>query len=278
MTAWERPSIAGALAWARKYIPPPEARLLLRHVHGCTAAHLAAWPEETLPAAEREAFRRLVERRKAGEPVAYLTGLREFYGRDFLVTQAVLIPRPETELLVELALHRLAAEARPTVLDLGTGSGALAVTLALEWDCADVTALDYSREALEVAKTNAERLDAKIGFLHGDWYAALGEARFHLIVANPPYIPEGDPHLARGDLRFEPRAALVAGDDGLACLAPIVAGASRHLEHGGWLLMEHGHDQAAAVRGLLAGAGFSGIASWPDLAGIPRVSGGRWRA
>ncbi|MDR2092433.1 MAG: peptide chain release factor N(5)-glutamine methyltransferase [Azoarcus sp.] len=277
MTAAEHPDIAGALAWARQHIPPLEARLLLRHVLGCTAAHLAAWPEETLPATTWDAFRRLVERRAAGEPVAYLTGRREFYGRDFLVTSAVLIPRPETELLVELALPRLAAEARPCVLDLGTGSGALAITLALARDCTEVTALDDSREALEVARSNAARLGADVFFLHSDWYAALGEARFHLIVANPPYIPEGDPHLAQGDLRFEPRAALVAGDGGLGSLARIVAGAGRHLEQGGWLLMEHGYDQSAAVRGLLAEAGFGDIASWPDLAGIPRVSGGRWQ-
>ncbi|MDR1228109.1 MAG: peptide chain release factor N(5)-glutamine methyltransferase [Azoarcus sp.] len=268
--------LAGALAWARKRIAPPEARLLLRHVHRCQAAHLAAWPEEALPAGEWESFRRLVERRAAGEPAAYLTGLREFYGRDFLVTPDVLIPRPETELLIERALSRFAAEPRLKTLDLGTGSGVLAVTLALELDRAEITALDRSREALEVAKSNAARLGAKVSFLHGDWYATLDGERYRLIVANPPYIAEGDPHLALGDLRFEPRAALAAGENGLADLAHIVAGAGRRLESGGWLFMEHGHDQSAAVRGLLANAGFTGIASWPDLAGIERVSGGRW--
>ncbi|MDR1461692.1 MAG: peptide chain release factor N(5)-glutamine methyltransferase [Azoarcus sp.] len=268
--------LAGALAWARKHIVPSEARLLLRHVHRCQAAQLAAWPEEALPAVEWETFRRLVERREAGEPLAYLTGLREFYGRDFLVTPAVLIPRPETELLIDLALSRFSEEPRLKALDLGTGSGVLAITLALELDCAEITALDQSNEALEVAKSNAARLGANLAFLRSDWYAALGGERYQLIVANPPYIAEGDPHLAMGDLRFEPRAALAAGENGLASLAHIISGAGRHLEDGGWLLMEHGYDQSAAVRGLLADAAFTDIASWPDLAGIDRVSGGRW--
>ncbi|MDR0634104.1 MAG: peptide chain release factor N(5)-glutamine methyltransferase [Azoarcus sp.] len=268
--------LAGALAWARKRIAPPEARLLLCHVRGCQAAHLAAWPEEALPAADWEVFRDLVGRRARGEPVAYLVGEREFYGRSFRVDPRVLIPRPETELLVELVLARFAGVPCLRALDLGTGSGALAVTLALEMDRAEVTALDQSREALDVARGNAARLGARVAFRHGDWFAGLDNDRYRLIVANPPYVAESDPHLAMGDLRFEPRAALAAGDDGLADLARIVAGAGRHLENGGWLLMEHGYDQAVAVRSLLAGAGFAAIATWPDLAGIGRVSGGCW--
>jgi release factor glutamine methyltransferase len=263
-----------ALAWARTKIAPSEARLLLRHVHRCHAAHLAAWPEEALPAAEQEIFHRLVERRAAGEPAAYLIGRREFYGRDFLVTPEVLIPRPETELLIELALARVPAEAR--ALDLGTGSGVLAITLALELERAEITALDHSRAALDVASSNAARLGAKVSFLCSDWYAALDGRRYQLIVANPPYIAEDDPHLGMGDLHFEPREALAAGKNGLACLAHIAAGAGRHLENGGWLFMEHGYDQSAAVRGFLVDAGFTEVVSWSDLAGIERISGGRW--
>ena len=218
----------------------------------------------------------LVERRAAGEPVAYLTGTREFYGREFLVTPAVLIPRPETELLVELALAHFPGWRGLRVLDLGTGSGALAVTLALELEVAELVALDRSREALWVAMANAAKLGASVSFVQSDWFGALGDEQFELIVSNPPYIAAGDPHLERGDVRFEPRAALAAGPQGLDDLAEIVAGAPARLVDGGWLFLEHGYDQAAAARSLLADAGFAAIASWADLAGIERVSGGRW--
>lgn len=212
----------------------------------------------------------------AGEPVAYLTGEREFFGREFMVTPAVLIPRPDTELLVELALAHFAGRKDMRVLDMGTGSGALAVTLALELDDADVIALDRSREALWVAMANAARLGASVSFVHSDWFAALGEERFHLIVANPPYVAAGDPHLEQGDVRFEPPGALAAGPAGLDDLAEIVMQAPARLEPDGWLFLEHGYDQAVAVRGLLADGGFAAIASWKDIAGIERVSGGRW--
>lgn len=271
------PDIASALAWARTRIDLMDARVLLRHVLQCPASTLVAWPERVLAAEDWAQFADLVARRHAGEPVAYLIGAREFYGRDFLVTPAVLIPRPDTELLVELAVAHFAGRLRPHVLDLGTGSGALAVTLALELDGAEVTAVDRSREALWVAMANATRLGASVSFVQSDWYAALGGERFHLIVANPPYIAAADPHLEQGDLRFEPRTALAAGPAGLDDLAEIVAGAPHHLEEGGWLFMEHGYDQASAVRGLLADAGFADIASWRDLADIERASGGRWR-
>ncbi len=269
--------IAGALAWARGLIDLMDARVLLRHVLQCPAARLVAWPEQRLEAADWACYRGLVERRAAGEPVAYLTGAREFYGREFRVTPAVLIPRPDTELLVELALAHFAGRRGARVLDLGTGSGALAVTLALELDAPELTALDRSREALWVAMANAARLGASVSFVQSDWFAALGEERFELIVANPPYIAAADPHLEEGDLRFEPRAALAAGAAGLDDLAEIVAAAPARLEAGGWLFLEHGYDQAAAVRGLLADAGFASIASWKDIAGIERASGGCWR-
>ncbi|TAH45788.1 MAG: peptide chain release factor N(5)-glutamine methyltransferase [Betaproteobacteria bacterium] len=272
----ELPDIARALTWGRARIDVMDARVLLRHVLQCPASRLAAWPEQLLDAEDWAAYRELVERRAAGEPVAYLTGEREFYGRNFMVTPAVLIPRPDTELLVELALAHVGDWRQVRALDMGTGSGALAITLALELADADVTALDRSREALWVAMANAARLGASVSFVQSDWFGGLGEERFQLIVSNPPYIAAADPHLEEGDLRFEPRNALAAGPAGLDDLVEIAAGAARHLEPGGWLLLEHGYDQAFAVRGLLADAGFASIASWKDLAGIERVSGGRW--
>ena len=268
--------IAGALGWAKQRIDLMEARVLLRHVLQCPASRLIAWPETRLEPEDWARYRELVERRVAGEPVAYLTGEREFYGREFMVTPAVLIPRPDTELLVELAVAHVAGMQRARLLDLGTGSGALAITLALELEGADVTAIDRSREALWVAMANAARLGASVSFVQSDWFAGLGEERFQLIVANPPYIASADEHLEQGDLRFEPRTALAAGPAGLDDLAEIVARAPAHLEAEGWLFLEHGYDQASAVRGLLADAGFAAIASWKDLAGIERVSGGRW--
>ena len=270
------PDIAGALSWSRKRIDAVDARLLLRHVLKCSAVRLAAYPEARLEAPEWAEFRALVERREAGEPVAYLVGEREFFGRRFIVTPAVLIPRPDTELLVELALAHFGDKPRARVLDLGTGSGALAVSLALELPEADVTAVDRSREALWVAMANAARLRASVSFVHGDWFSPLGDDCYQLIVANPPYVAAADPHLEEGDVRFEPATALAAGREGLDDLAAIAAEAPRHLEPGGWLFMEHGYDQATSVRGLLTDAGFSAIASWKDLAGIERVSGGQW--
>lgn len=271
------PDIAGALNWARAHIAAVDARVLLRHVLQCPAARLAAYPEAPLESAQWREYRGLVERREAGVPVAYLTGEREFYGHSFFVTPAVLIPRPDTELLVELALAHFGDKPRARVLDLGTGSGALAVSLALELPEPDVTAVDRSREALLVAMANAARLGASVSFVLGDWFSALGGDRYQLIVANPPYVASADPHLDEGDVRFEPATALAAGPEGLDDLATIAAGAPRHLDDGGWLFMEHGYDQAAAVRGLLTDAGFASIASWKDLAGIERVSGGQWR-
>lgn len=268
--------IGGALAWARAQIDLMDARVLLRHVLQCPASRLVAFPEHRLAAEDWAEYRALVERRLAGEPVAYLVGAREFYGRDFMVTPAVLIPRPDTELLVELALGHFAGRSGARVLDMGTGSGALAVTLALEMDRPDVIALDRSREALWVAMANAARLGASVSFVQSDWFGALGDEQFDLIVANPPYVAAADPHLAQGDVRFEPPGALAAGPQGLDDLETIVAGAPARLVDGGWLFLEHGYDQAAAVRGLLADAGFAAIASWKDLAGIERASGGRW--
>ena len=265
-----------ALAGARKLIPATEARLLLMHATGATATTLAAHPERELHASQTASFLALVRRRAAGEPVAYLTGRREFFGREFAVSPAVLIPRPETEHLVECGIAKARAMASPRILDLGTGSGCVAITLALELRTG-VVAADVAPDALAVARGNAERLGARVEFIESDWYANV-EGRFDLIVANPPYVAEGDAHLTEGDLRFEPMGALACGADGLAAIRRIVAEAPAHLRPGGWLLFEHGYDQAAAVADILTGAGFGDIEQQRDLAGIVRVSGGRLTA
>ena len=268
-------TIGEALAAARGRLPASEARIMLREILGCTAAQIAAYPERNLSAEQRARFGELLERRVAGEPVAYLLGTREFYGRAFGVTPAVLIPRPETELIVDLVLARLAPGAAPAILDLGTGSGALAVTLALEIAGARVSAVDLSPAALAVARANAAALGADVEFIESDWFTALAPSRFDFIVANPPYIADGDPHLAAGDVRFEPSTALAAGPAGLDDLRRIAAVAPAFLTPGGWLMMEHGYDQAAAVRALLTAQGFAEVASARDLAGIERITLGR---
>ena len=252
-----------------------DARALLRHVLRCDAARLVAHAGEPLSAPEHAAYAALCARRAAGEPVAYLTGSREFYGLAFKVTPAVLIPRPETELLVELGLERIPAGEPCRVLDLATGSGCVAVAIAKHRPRAQVTATDIAPAALAIARENAEQHRVAIEFAAGDWFAAVAGRRFELIVANPPYVAEGDPHLAAGDLRFEPRAALAAGPKGLDCIETIVEQAPRYLAPGGWLLLEHGYDQAACVQALLAAGGYGAIMTRRDLAGIERVSGGR---
>jgi len=269
-------TVGAALAAARGRIPGGEARLFLRAIRGVTAARIAAYPEDTLTPEQAERFADLLARRAAGEPVAYLLGVREFYGRDFKVGPAVLIPRPETELIVDLVRERVPANAVPAILDLGTGSGALAVTLALELPAAQVTAVDFSSAALAVARANAQALGARVRFVESDWFAALdaGE-RFEVIVSNPPYVADGDPHLAEGDVRFEPASALASGPAGLDDIVRIVAAAPAFLTPGGWLLLEHGYDQAAAVRELLLAGGFVEVASARDLAGIERITLGR---
>lgn len=254
-------------------LDPLENRILLCHALGLTRVGLITQNERTLTAPEADALRALVERRVRGEPIAYIVGKREFFGLDFRVTDAVLIPRPDTELLVELALERLPQGGR--ALDMGTGSGAIAVAIAHTRRDAQVTALDVSPAALEVATSNAAANGAAVRFLQSDWYGALGGAVFDLIASNPPYIAEGDIHLSQGDLRFEPAGALTDHADGLSALRTIVAGAPAHLVPLGWLLMEHGYDQAAQVRQLLTEAGYTDVQSWRDLAGIERTTGGR---
>ncbi|HTS23404.1 MAG TPA: peptide chain release factor N(5)-glutamine methyltransferase [Casimicrobiaceae bacterium] len=255
---------------------PLEAKLLLGHVLGRDRAWLAAHGDAALAPQQARAFDALVRRRAAGEPIAYLTGRREFYGLDLEITSDVLIPREETELLVDLALRWLDPDARSRVLDLGSGSGAVALAIAHERPNASVLGADLSPAAIALARRNAQRLAiGNASFVRSDWFAQLAGECFALIVANPPYIAQGDPHLAEGDLRFEPAAALASGADGLDAARAIVAAAPPFLAPGAQLALEHGYDQASAVRALLRDAGLLSVASARDLAGIERVSYGR---
>ena len=236
----------------------------------------SSYPEQVLTPSHWRRFVGLVERREQGEPVAYLTGQCEFYGRPFQVCPTVLIPRPETELLVDISVATTRTRVTPRILDLGTGSGVLAVTLSLEIPGATVTAVDRSTEALTVARRNADALGAPVRFLQSDWFRELMGERFDLIVTNPPYVAADDPHLSEGDLRYEPAFALADGSaDGLGSIERICCAACDHLEHGGWLWLEHGWDQAARARRLMRRCGLSAVRSRRDLAGILRACGGR---
>ncbi|RQR38927.1 MULTISPECIES: peptide chain release factor N(5)-glutamine methyltransferase [unclassified Burkholderia] len=263
-------------------LDPVDARVLLAYALGWTRTQLITRGDAPLEPAAIARYRALEVRRVAGEPVAQLVGMREFFGRPFDVTPDVLIPRPETELLVEAALDAIDGRPHPAVLDLGTGSGAIAVSIAAERPDARVWALDRSSAALDVARRNAHKLlDARrpggpLHWLQSDWYAALEPTlAFDTIVSNPPYIAQHDPHLAQGDLRFEPRGALTDDADGLSAIRTIVAGAGAYLKPGGTLWIEHGYDQAEAVRALLVSRGFVAVESLADVAAIERTTGGR---
>ena len=255
-----------------------DAEILLGHVLGRGRAYLYAWPEAELAPDQETAFEALVARRAAGEPVAYLVGRREFWSLSLAVAPGTLIPRPETETLVEAVLARVPPEAESKLADLGTGSGAVALALATERPGCRIVASDRSAGALAVARANAEALGlAQVEFREGDWLQALGAERFAVIAANPPYIPETDPHLERGDVRFEPRAALAAGPDGLDAIHRLIAAAADHLDPGGWLVLEHGWDQGPAVRALMAEAGAEMVSTETDLEARERVTAGQWR-
>jgi release factor glutamine methyltransferase len=248
-----------------------EARILLGHALQLSRVQLITQSERTLDADEAARVTTLFRRRTGGEPIAYIVGEREFFGLMLHTTPDVLIPRPETELLVELVLDNLPDNGK--VLDMGTGSGAIAIAIAHARPDANVTALDVSEAALGVARRNAARHNVEVTLLRSDWYTSLDDEQFDMIVANPPYIVAADPHLSQGDLRFEPVDALTDHGDGLSALRTIIEGAPGQLMQGGWLLMEHGYDQAAAVRGLLVRHGFQDAQSWKDLAGIERITG-----
>lgn len=250
--------------------------MLLGEVLDVSRAWMIANAEATLAPALSERFFALLQRRLDGEPVAYILGRREFYGLEFKVAPGVLIPRPDTETLVETALQRIPAPSPLRVLDLGTGSGAIAIAIAVHRPQAQVVAVDASPAALDIARTNAAALGAaNLQLLQSDWFSALEQQCFEIIVSNPPYIAAADPHLIQGDLRFEPSTALASGVDGLDDIRRIVATAPAHLTAGGWLLLEHGYDQSGRVAELLKGEGFAEVGHATDLAGIERVTFGR---
>ena len=271
------PTVGQALA--QSGLVPVDAHALLAHVTERNRAWLAAHRDEALAREQADAFFALAKRRREGEPVAYLVGWREFWGLRLRVTPDVLIPRPETETLVELALTWLAPDRALRVLDLGTGSGAIALALAHERPQAHVIATDASSAALAIARDNAQQLGLdNVEFVGADWYDGVPSGTFDLIVSNPPYIASDDPHLEQGDLRFEPRGALTDDADGLSAIRVIVQRAPFLLAPGGALWLEHGYDQAEAVRALLTERGLTEVRSATDLAGIERISGGVFTA
>ncbi len=253
--------------------PRLDAEVLAMHVTGLSRAQLITRASDPLTAENRSQLEQLLARRARGEPVAYITGRREFWSMELAVTPDVLIPRPETELLVEQALARIPAGAGWTIADLGTGSGAVALAIAKERPRCRVLAIDASPAALVVARANAERLGiGNVEFRHGDWLAPLAGERIEMLVSNPPYVAAGDPHLEQGDVRFEPRTALVAGADGLDAIRLIAAGSGTHLKPGGWLLLEHGDEQGSRIAQLLQAQGCRAIRCYQDLAALDRVT------
>jgi len=268
--------VAALLRAANARIDAVDAEWLLAHALEKPRGWLYAHADDSVDVGVRDRFEALVERRAAGEPVAYLTGKRGFWTLDLHVTTDTLIPRVETELLVELALARLPADQDCQVADLGTGSGAIALAIASERPRARIVAIDASAAALDVARRNAVDLGIRtVDFRQGDWCAALGDATFDLVASNPPYLAEDDAHRARGDLRHEPEAALVSGRDGLDAIRSIVANVTAHLRPGGWLLLEHGWEHGDAVRALLVDARFADVATQQDLEDRDRVTLGR---
>lgn len=256
--------------------PRLDAEILLSQILGVARSYLLAWPEKILTANQNAQFQALLTRRAQGEPIAYLTCQKEFWSLDLQVDENTLIPRPETELLVEQTFIRLPLDSRTLVIDLGTGSGAIALAIAQERPQCRVLATDKSSAALKVARANAQNLGLhQVEFLISDWWAALGDIKAGLIVSNPPYVAAADPHLNQSDVQYEPRSALVAGEDGLADIRLLVAQSISHLQPGGWLLLEHGYNQAEAVRKLFEQ--YAAVITYNDLAGLPRVTVGQKR-
>ena len=254
--------------------PRIDTECLLMHVLEVNRAHLRAWPEKSLSTHEAEVYRKLIQRRGQGTPVAYLTGSKEFWSRSFLVGHGVLVPRPETELLVELAINRMSKVIVRDLLDLGTGSGVIAITLALEYPETRIMATDCSEEALHIARSNAQKLVAhSVEFRMGNWLEAIPPGQtFQVIVSNPPYIPSDDPHLKIGDLRFEPKLALESGIDGLDAIRRLCEQARSYLEPDGLMIVEHGYDQAEPVRALMHAHGYINIMHHKDLQGHDRAT------
>ena len=254
--------------------PALDIAMLLCHCLQKPSSYLRAWPEAEVPEPARQQFQSLLERRITGEPVAYLIGERGFWSLDLQVSPCTLIPRPETELLVELALAKISAKTAASILDLGTGTGAIALALAAERSDCMIKACDITAQAVALAESNRQKYSLdNVEIFQSNWFAALSDQSFDLIVSNPPYIDSADKHLQQGDVRFEPRSALVADSKGLADIATIIRQAPAYLSDHGWLLLEHGYDQATAVQALLATAGFEQVFTQQDLAGLDRVTG-----
>jgi len=270
-------TIKDVLSQTRALISYNEARILLQSVLKINHAHLIAHSDQYITLVQIHTFLSLVKRRANGEPIAYILGECEFYSIRFIVNSSVLIPRPETELLVDLALEKISLNLPCKIMDLGTGSGAIAISIAKHRPISRITATDNSTDAISVAKTNARHLGTNnVNILQSNWFDKLEKEKFDLIVSNPPYIALNDPHLNQKALNFEPKIALIAGEDGMECIRKIITTATSHIHAEGWLLLEHGYNQANICRRLLKNAGFSNIFSHPDLSGILRVSGGRY--
>jgi release factor glutamine methyltransferase len=250
-----------------------DSEVLLAHILNKNRSYFRAWPEKTLSDEDIRAFNQLIEKRRLGMPIAYLIGQREFWSRSFEVSPDVLIPRPDTELLIEIILEKFSAQSSLTVLDLGTGSGAIAITLALELPNAHVTAVDASHKALIIAKKNADRLSVNnIKFIASDWFNNVPDTQFDLVVSNPPYICNTDPHLHEGDVRFEPSSALISEHNGLRDIEHIVSSSIKHLKTDGVLLLEHGFQQGNAVQNLLKLSAYTSINQYKDIQGHTRAT------
>jgi release factor glutamine methyltransferase len=274
-------TLSQTLVWLRQQLPPEEAtqeaELMLCRATGLTRTQLRTYPEKEMSDAQQTQLSRWVERRLQGEPIAYILGDTEFYGLKLSVTTDTLIPRQDTELLVDAALELIPERAPWTVLDMGTGSGAIAIAIAHHRPIAQVTALDASKTALAVAQDNACGLRLpSVRFMHSDWFSNLSHRRFDLIVSNPPYIAQNDPHLQQTSLPYEPMSALTSGVDGLDDIRHLIAQAPKHLNSDGWLLLEHGYDQGVAVRQLMQSAGFNAIATHRDYGNNDRITLGQW--
>ena len=271
--------VAQAAAQLADHSPSPEldAEVLLCRCLRKPRSYLRAWPEQTVAADINQAFQALIAQRQQGLPIAYLTGSREFWSRDFYVNQHVLIPRPDTELLIELSLQQLPVDRAAKIIDLGVGSGIVAITLAAERPHAQVIGVDKDRQAIAVAEKNAAQWQtANLRLLVSDWFTAVPDTDFDLIVSNPPYIAAEDQHLQQGDVRFEPRSALISPENGLQDIRLIAEQARNHLKPGGRLLIEHGYDQPQAVQTIFSAFNYQAIATHSDLSGQPRVTSGLW--
>ena len=254
-----------------------DAEILLCQALDKPRSYLRAWPGKQLLPKQLAIFKALLEQRQQGKPIAYITGQREFWSRDFQVSPDVLIPRPDTELLIELSLALIPAEQPCTLLDLGTGSGIIAITLAAERPQAQVSAIDFSLAALDIARLNADRHKlSNIEFYQSDWFAGVPATKFDLIISNPPYIAEDDAHLQQGDVRFEPRTALSAPEQGLADIRMIATAARDYLNPGGHLLIEHGYNQQQPVQALFKDLHYAKVQTYSDLSGQPRATYGQW--